>query len=473
MIRKPAKSTENRRKGTGKTRASYAALQQSTSRRQQSYSIVSADKEFSTGTRKLAWNSALDLEQNLTLAGFAVRTHLNFVSSFSFQARCKEEKFNPVLETWFREQSRKHHVDICRRMGLADLVRCFAGLKVWFGDSAILKLAGGKLQLLEAWMIAKGEGAPEGVNENGLILDQYGAVDSYAVAIKSENGSMQHKALVPWQEMEFDGYFTRAAQTRGVSPLMPAINHARDYLDATNFQLLKEKIAAMFGMVIYRDRTKSGRHTFDYSGNDADTKAAEGPLQYALKPGLKLELEVNEKAEFLESKTPSSEWMAFAKSLIRLILAAIDLPYSIWDSEAANYSSMRADWNRYRLSALNEREKNRSTLDNLTEHIIRAGIASGSLKLPKNATWDDVDWEWVPLATFILDLSKELDAILKKISAGLQTRADACKELGTGEFADIADRLGKEEKLLREKGVTITLGQPGATVSTDPAPAGA
>lgn len=453
----------------GKQKFAYRALEQSTARRQLPYAVVSADKEFNKGTRQLAWNSALDLEQNLTLAGFMVRTHLNFVSSFSFQARTPDTAFNSALEKWLQDRARKHTVDVCRRMSLSTLIRTFAGLKVWFGDAALLKVKDGKLQLLEAWQIAKADDAPAGVNDNGLVLDENGAADRYAIAVKDDNGTVTHKRLVRWQDVEFDGYFTRANQTRGVSPLMPAINHARDYADAVNFHLIKSKIAAMFGMVIMRDHTKNGRHDFNTADvNDTDELAAKAPLRYELKPGIKLEIEKDEKAEFLESKTPPAEFIAFGKMLCRLIMAAIDMPYSVFDSDGATYSSMRADWNRYRLSAIEEREKNRATLDNCTEHIIRAGIADGSLVPPAGMTFAEIDWEWVPLGTFILDLSKELDAIIKKIGAGLQTRADACKELGTGDFADIADRLGKEEALLREKGVTVELGQPGATVSTDP-----
>jgi hypothetical protein len=454
------------RKSSKKTSASYSALQPSRARKALPWSVVSADKEFSPGTRNLAWNSAIDLEQNFTLPGFAVRTHLNFVSAFSFQARTDDDDFNALLEKWMTARTGKNSVDICRRMSLSTMIRTFAGLKVWFGDSAIIKLAGGKLQLIEAWQIAKGAGAPEAVNDNGLLLDQFGAVDQYAIARKPEaTGELTHASLVPWADCEFDGYFTRANQTRGVSPLMPAINHSRDYLDAVNYHLITSKIAAMFGLVIFRDHSKKGRHDFDYSQQTAEEQVEDGPLKYDLKPGLKLELEQQDKAEFLQSRTPPAEFLAFGKHLCRLILAAIDLPYSVFDSEAANYSSMRADWNRYKLSAVEERTKNQGILDGCTEHIIRAGIADGSLKLPKKMTLDELDWEWVPTGTFILDLSKELDAILKKIGAGLMTRTAACKELGTGEFRDNAIQLGKEEKILKAAGVTIQLAQPGAITS--------
>ena len=126
---------------------------------------------------------------------------------------------------------------------------------------------------------------------------------------------------------------------------------------------------------------------------------------------------------------------------------------------------MRADWNRYKTSCVSERDKNSASLDDLYLHIIIAGIASGELKIPRGWLPDPMEWELVPTACFVLDQSQELSAYLNAIAAGITTRQDVCTELGKGDFEEIANRLAKEEQLLKQLGVTVTIGQPGATTN--------
>nr|DAN72447.1 MAG TPA: portal protein, lambda family [Caudoviricetes sp.] len=447
------------------TQLAYRALNHTPTRPLPSPAIITADQELAGSKRKLSWALARDLEQNFVIAGWMVDQHLTYTSSFNFQARTPDMEFNKALEMYCLERFGKKRIDIAGRMSLDDMARAFMASKLWDGDAAIIKTSQGMLQLLEAWQIAKVDGAPDGVNENGLVLDPYGRVKQYAVAIRDSQG-IHHAAMIDADNMIFDGYFRKANQTRGVSPLMPVINSARDVMDATAYYLLKTKIAAMFGIVIYRDHGKKSGNDFEMerpSGDGAEKK----PLQYNIQPGLKLELEQNDKAEFLESHTPPGEFLNFATFLIRQILSALKIPYSMYDSGAANYSASRSDLNRYKSSTENERKQMLAVYDEITDFILRHDIRTGALKLPRGMTYDQIEWEWLPTASFVIDRPAEVATYISLLDRGLTTRANICKELGLGNFYHNAAALGQEERYLKEQNVTVALANPGAPVSQD------
>jgi hypothetical protein len=275
---------------------------------------------------------------------------------------------------------------------------------VFFGDSFMLKIAGGKLQHVEAWQVAKGKGAPKTVNDNGLVMDADKlAVDGYAICTGPDSGSLVHNQVADWKNVITDKFGMRPSGFRGVSPLLPAMETARYYMTASEFYWFKIKIASMFGLAIFGDDNTSGSLGFQYTqpgetGTDTTT-------------------------------TPPAEFIAYAKHSIRLILASLNLPYSLWDSEGATYSAQRADFNLFKHSALEEREKNQQAGHDALEHLLMADDAGG--KLPKGLTYEKIDWELIPTATFILDLGKEVDAYTKLIGIGARTHDDVARELGS------------------------------------------
>jgi len=334
----------NRFKDAGKALFSYRGLEDTDMRRRVNGNIKTQDEALK-GKRQKAINTTLELEHNLSLAAWAVRTHLNFVSSFNFQARTADSDFNRQLEKFIWRKSQKNTFDVQRRMSLEQMFRSFNALKVWQGDAGILKCEGGKGQLIESWQIAKASNASPSVNENGLVLDQFSAIDKFAICGKV-NGQLTEQRIVDYTDVIFDGFFSHGAQTRGHSPWMTSLNSARDLLDATEFYLLKAKLSSLFGLVIYRDHASKGGNDFQY---DANGNPIEGTgdqneyLDYRLNgAAIKLELDRQDKIDFIESKSPSQEFQEFAKTITRQILASLDIPYSAYDSGAALISGSHA-----------------------------------------------------------------------------------------------------------------------------------
>lgn len=462
------------KRSPAKTKFGYKQLEGRPARQLPPGLSVTADREFGlTGHRRnLAWNNAIDLEHNLTVIGWMIRLHLSYTANFRFQARTPDEAFNLALERHMAERSRPAAWDTQRKFSRDSMVRTFAMLKALHGDALVLKQRAGKFQIFEAWQIAKGKEAPKEVNDNGLVLDPFGATEGFAICSGDSSGELVHRYLAAWDECVYqmsEVRPVRPTQTRGESPFLVAMDLARDQLDNRLYRLFRSKIEAMFGVVLYRDHNLKGAKDFQYNSATAtppeNDPATLPPLHYDLRPGLKLELEREDRAEFLESKTPNQTWLDFDKNISSHLLLAFDIPYSALDSSAANYSAMRADMNRYKLAIEHERERNAEAAHEMIEWALRADVAAGTLTLPAGFDFErDVDWELVPRATFILDEGKEVDAIIKKLSIGAMTYADAAKALGSSRsFRENLAVQAEEISLANAQGVSLARGtNPGA-----------
>jgi hypothetical protein len=460
-------------KAPAPAKLAHKALESNNRRPLPSTVVNGVEHDLGFYKRPLAYNSALELEENLALIGWAIRTWLAFTASFKFQANTGDAAKNAALEAHVAERTRARNCDVQRSTSLWQMLKAYAGLRVLFGHSLMLKAQGGKLQHIEGWQIAKGKKAPKEVNDAGLVMDADGfAVDKYALCKGPTSGDLTHWTLAPWDAVIFDRFGMRPSGFLGVSPLLPAMDTARYYMTASEFYWFKIKIASMFGMAIYGDDNTSGNLGFNYNNNqplpEGNTTTPRQPLQYDLKPGLKLHLNKDSRAEFLESKSPPAEFLAYAKHSIRLILSSLNIPYSLWDSEGATYSAQRADFNLFKQTAIEERDKNQQAGHDALSHLLEYDDAAGLL--PKGLTFKKIDWELVPTATFILDQSKEVDAIQKKIAIGACTYDDAARELGSlRPFAENVRIQGEEIALASSVNVPLLRGpNPGAD-QTDPA----
>lgn len=463
---------------SSKEKFAYKALEYNNRRPLPSSVIKPVDGDLEFNKRPLAVASAIELEQNLALFGWAIRTWLAFTASFKFQANTGDPKKDAALESHVAERTRARGCDAQRVFSLWQMLRSYGGLRVLHGDSAMLKVYGGKLQLVEGWQIAKGKGAPKNVTASGLVMDSDEmAVESYAFCKGPSSTQLVHAQLVNWTDVIFDRFGLRPS-FRGVSPLLPAFETARYYMTAAEFYWFKIKIASMFGLAIFSEENTSGGLGFQYNTGgtnvtaDGTTKPA--PLQYDLKPGIKLHLGKDSRAEFLESKSPPAEFLAYAKHSIRMMLAGLNIPYSLWDSEGATYSAQRADFNLFKQTAIEEREKNQLAGHDALEHLLRHDDAAG--RLPAGLSYDSIDWELVPTANFILDLGKEVDAYTKLIGIGARTHDDVARELGSlRSFRDNVLIQAEELRLAKEQSVPLIRGvNPGAAqTGTEQAPADA
>ena len=278
--------------------------------------------------------TAQDQARNHALVAWMVRKHLDYVSKFHVSFRTEHEDLNALVNRIFKWHGRPGNLDFGGRFGRDELFRLFELEKVLSGDAGLIKLDELKLQALESDLIAKGEGAPEEVTDDGLIVDEYGRVTEYAVCTRPKSKTMRKPVfnhLEPRENVIFDAYWTRfSSQFRGVSPLSVAINTVQDIHEGFEFNQIKMKMHALFGVAITR---KQAEGDFGGAGGSLEetTGAQTGPendptgTNHDLNPRKinMLDLDEGEEAKVIESSTPSTEFVQGSYLFIQVAMLAL------------------------------------------------------------------------------------------------------------------------------------------------------
>lgn len=130
------------------------------------------------------------------------------------------------------------------------------------------------------------------------------------------NATFSFERIVPAET--FITSVTSIGSTRCISPLATAVNALRDTYEGMDYAVsAKMKVSQLFGLIFFRDRLspdETGNDTLGQtSGSEEDGTGYEvdfgrGPVQLDLDPG--------DRAEFLESKSPSTEFQSFSQVMV-------------------------------------------------------------------------------------------------------------------------------------------------------------
>ena len=461
----------------GKFHFGYDAVEDK-QRRQAPQTRVRHESDILTDSkRRRLQATAQEQMRNHALVAWMVRKHLDYVSKFHFSFRTGDTNIDTIVNRIFRWHGRPGNLDFGGRFGRDELFRLFELEKVLCGDAAFIKLEGMKLQAVESDLIAQGNGAPEGVNTSGLVCDQYGRVKEYAVCRRGINTSKpDFDHLEPVSNIIFDAYWTRfSSQFRGVSPLSVAINTVQDIHESFEFNLIKAKMHALFGVAIMRDANGTDGQFGGAGGATAETAAATANAtgsSFDLNPRAIniVDLNPGEKMEILESSTPSAEFVEGSYLFIQIAMLALDIPVTAFDSRRASFSARIADLNEYEVSSDYKRTKNRyvrqAYSDWVLEQIwndpaspwglkkIAAGAGMGLRDVQESV-------EWIPSGSPWLDKGAQVAGDQLAISIGLDNAIDAARRRGGDVFANI-DKTAKVMAYAKEMGVPMPMGAPGA-----------
>jgi capsid protein len=353
------------------------------------------------------------------------------------------------------------------------MMRLFEMLKITDGDCALRKVEGGYLQGIEGDRIRQSE--ENGTNEHGLIIDAMsGRTEAYAVHNRTDNGGFDFAGLLDAAEVAFDGYFGRFDQTRGISPLAAALNMCTDAHEAFEWTQLKIKFHAILGLQINRATTSEVSDGFptteslDYDTDSAGTTTAENRYEFDPSGLTMFDMDPGESVAPIESNTPAQEFTDYSMLMIRLILLALDIPYTAFDSMSASFSARIADREEYEKSAQHKRQKNCEVLEECYEWIIggwwgddstlRRLATSAGIATPA-ALNDRI--EWTGQSTPWLDKLKEVNGDAVAIANGLDSRSRIVKRRHGVSFEDIARELAAEENLADELALDLVKGNPG------------
>jgi capsid protein len=439
-------------------RAGYDAVASSLRRRIPATSLKSEDQELLPEQRRSLVSTARDLNRNFTIAAWAIRKHLDYVSTFSFQAKNDDPALNDDVEAFVRWWSQPGNCDVSARHPLRRIVRMAEERRTVDGDVFLLKLADGRLQAIEGDRVRTPYGGADGIPPASLVhgvqVDAAGAALAYAVCKRSFGMDFQFERMVRAEWVCHHGYFDRFDQVRGISPLAAAINTYRDAYEGMDYALAKLKIAQLFGLIFYRDAAVGVGLTSEEE--DAD---GEGTDRYEVDVGkgpIKLELDPGDRAEWLESKTPATETQAFLQRVIDAALKSLDLPYSFFDESFTNFFGSRGALNHYLQSAHIKRQDNRDLLDNVTGWRLGLAVRDGRLRLPRGISAADLRWDWVPKGLPWWNPEQEVNADIAAVGGGLRSRQRICRDRGD-DFFEIADEIAKENEYLTGLGLSTEM----------------
>lgn len=439
--------------------STYDAVTSRGKRRQPTGLLRREDDELRPQDRKKAISSTNTLNRNFATAAWAIRCHLNYVSTFTFQARNENEALNKKLETLVETRSRAENFEVTGRYPRPRFIRMAELRRTLDGDMGIAKIYNGRVQATEGDCIRTPDsGLPSGYAAadfiHGVRTNRIGRPLEYCVCRRgASNDSVsggtrfEFERMVNARNMLHFGYFDRFDQVRGISPLISAVNAFQDVYEGIDYALAKAKVAQMFGLVFSRERGDEGPTV-----GTAEQETESSGYKVSLDRGpFSLDLDAGDKAEFLEAKTPSTEFQNFSQVVIAIALKSLDIPYSFFDESFTNYSGARQALLQYEASAQIKQNDVRELLDKWLEWQLFIWALDGDLPGVDIAS---VHWEWIAKGMPWIDPLKEANADISLLGAGLTSRTRLLRRRGE-DVNEVARELAAEKKLFEDNGLTV------------------
>lgn len=427
---------------------SYDAVISSTRRRQTVINLRSEDRVLMRRDRDQLVSVARTLRRNASIVAWAIRKHLDYVATFTFQCKTGNDELDQRIEGLMDWWSRPLNCDVTGRHSLFAIIRMLEALATADGDVFLMKLSDGRVQIIEGDRVRNPNylGDFQALDPNGFYhgveATDAGKALRYMVCDRNVLGTgFTLRSILPAKYVFQHGYFDRYDQIRGISPLASAINTFCDIYEASEYALAKMKLAQLFALKFNRAADTSA----DGDANPYKFEFGKGPQVLDLEPG--------DEADFLESKSPSTEFQSFMATGIAIGLKSLDIPYSFFDESHSNYSGARQALLQYEQSAETKRDRLRQLLNALTAWRMSLFIADGELILPDGMTLDSLKWEWIGAGLPWIDPLKEATADVTLIQAALKSRQEISKERGR-DWREIADELATEQTYLTERGIS-------------------
>lgn len=420
----------------------YDATKNAQRRKAPSTILRSEDAELKATARKSINNSARDLRRNLPDAAWAIRKHLDFTSTFTFQARTGDAALDAAIEAEIEERAKPYNCDLAARHPLYRMVRIAEASRTVDGDVFWLKLADGRIQAIEGDRVQTATKLPRKYKAeqftHGILTSKGGRAREYCVTKRNKTGSnFVFDKIFPAKWIIPHGYYDRYDQIRGITPLSSALNSFRDLYESRSYALAKAKVAQLFGLTIYREASEQlGKLTTTDADGDGEPDPGGYQIDFEKGPVL-LDLDPGDRAEFLENKTPSSEFQKFDRIIVGSALKSLDIPYSFYDESHTNFFGSKGALQQYLFSANIKRADVKLLLNSWIKWQLGIAVAAGRITLPASISFSDLKWEWVPAGLPWWKPLEEVKADIEAIGNGLTSTPRATAARGDDAY-DIA-----------------------------------
>ena len=436
----------------------YDAVRTSTpkKRRPLKSTVKSPDKELSAKDRRTLNWAVRDIHRNFETVGWAVRKHLDYVTSFSFQARTGDPALDKQIEQFIARWSQK--CDVSGRHSLRKMLRILETCRLFDGDALLIKTKEGLLQGIEGDRIANH--FPNGYKPDserwvhGVEVDKQLRFKRFNVCKRNDSGQLSHSNFIKAEHAILHANYNEFNQVRGITELASAINSFCDLYEGIGYALNKSKIAQLFGLIFYRnaaDMPNTGGDEDEIDEETGEVIPAEDQEDkgYDLdmtKGPFVLDLEAGDEAKFLENKTPPIEFQQFCQQVLSSALKSLDIPYSFYDESFTNYSGQRHAWLGYDRSAAEKRQEIRGVLDNVTGWRLALAVLNGELSIPAKVWQMGQFWEYIPAGMPWFNPLVEVKAEIEAITAGLTSPQRVCKTHGLDYYEIVAEQIEAAEQ---------------------------
>lgn len=446
----------------------YDAIEPAPTRRPIYVSGKSEDRELATHNRQRLISEARDQIRNFSLAGFALRKHLQFVSYYRFTADTPNREFNAALERRVERWKRRDQCDAARRSNFDELITIIETHRALDGDVGVLRRSDNRLQIVEGDRIRNPRptlGAPvDPAWINGVKTNKQGRAIEYAIWGRNPGGTFDFERTVSARDFDLLAYRFRRDQVRGVSLFAPAVKMISYLYDGLDYALAKLKLEQMVGLVTKLDDGGNLAGIEKTDGDQIDEQARE---RFG-KDLLHVALKVGEDAAFMESKNPSENFQHFCENVLRMIFAALDLPYSFYDGSKTNFYGSKGEFEQY-LDTVEKKQL--ATIETLDEWIYQWLLPNWLTDpadpfygaLPAGWTLDDlrgdVGWRGSGLPSWrLFEYVKETQAAINGGLINPFNLADSFGESITKNLQSLRDL----QKLADEYGIALPYGKDAA-----------
>ncbi|MGC3968943.1 MAG: phage portal protein [Pirellulales bacterium] len=453
----------------------YDAVESRGKRRQPAVRLAAEDDILTASKRRIANANTLDLNRNLSLFGWAVRRHLDYVTSFEFHPQGKDPGLKRELTDFFWRIAARQRIDAQGRQSWAGMFRMLEAQAVLAGDDGLLIYDDGSTQGMEGGRVVD----PPNVEQRGgrwvqgVKINDKGRHLAYAIHNRVGN-RLEFSKTVSASNMIWHGYYDRWDQTRGISPILSAVNPLRDAYENFDYALQTAKVRSLLTFAFFRKSggaigepmPGAGQPTTDGQGQ---TKRTPYQVNFGEGPVI-IDLDPDDDAKFLESNSPGMSFQEFMKLDIMVALKALDIPFSFFDEAHTNFFGSRGSWLHYERACLARREPLQDAQDRLFLRNLLIAIRDGDFDLPR-AGMSALQWEFVPRGIPWWKPSEEVRGDLDACAAGIDNLESVCLKRGTGSVYENIDKNAAVIEYAKNKGITLVLGgQPVQTkieVSTD------
>lgn len=405
----------------------YRAIE-STPRRSVVFSApnLKSEDDILKGRDRLALiNLCRELVRNFSVAAWAVRKHVSFVSSFRPAIRGVDQKTRRAIYRQLKSWMSPGNFDISGRFSLHDFICQAELLRTVDGDCLIIGLPDSRYGIVESDRIRNFPEVQEQFREHiengtigyseGVLVDNFMQPRGYSIG-KRVNNTIKYELILPAADSQLLAYRIRYDQLRGISPLASTAATLQDLYESIDHEIAKHKISQMFGVKITHDGPSFSQPDTDDSEYKLDLGKA--PFLVDLRPGDDISL--------LETNHPSSASVEFYHFLVSLTIKALDLPYCFFDEANANYSSSRVAWIHYDRNCAQKRRQLQNVLLWMSKRWLTYQLDAGLL--PSAAT--DAEIDWTPAGVPWLDPLKEVQADILALQNGLTSRQEVARRMG-------------------------------------------